>query len=97
MRVEGSTIKGFRGGEMIDLRVSREGGAVVARGIYGGGLARMAVCAPGTDTDAAATQGVKEAFFKPSCFADNAVTLGKMFEKLGDTDTMAMLVAAYAH
>ena len=96
LRVAGSTIKGFRGGGVIDLYVTREGNAVVARGMYAGGIADMAVCARPSDPTAAPGE-VKPFAGERPCLADNAVTIGKMFEKLGDTRAMAMIMAVYYH
>lgn len=96
LRVEGNLIKGARSGQPIELHVSREGNAVVARGMFGGSLADLAVCAPASDA-LAPTGKVKSFSGQTPCFAGNAVTTGKMLAKLGDATTMAMLVAIYYH
>ena len=96
MRAEGNVIKGARGSMPIELHVSREGNAVVARGIYGGRLADLAVCA--SSSDPAAAEGEVQAFAgaRP-CLLDNTKTVVSMLKVLGDTEAMAMLVAAYYH
>jgi hypothetical protein len=96
MRVEGSVIKGSRGPTPIELHVSREGNAVVARGMYGGHLADLAMCAPSADATAAAGE-VKAFSGARPCILENTATVVKMFKQLGDAEAMAMLVAAYYH
>ncbi|MEP7121331.1 MAG: hypothetical protein ABJE95_10495 [Byssovorax sp.] len=95
LRVEGNLIKGSRGVMPIELHVSREGNAVVARGIYGGHLKDLAICVPAGDT--LAPPGEVTGFSSATpCLRDSTDTVAKMFEQLGDTETMAMLVAVYS-
>jgi hypothetical protein len=96
MRVEGDVIKGSRGSMPIELHVSREGNAVVARGIYGGRLADLAMCASSSDSAAAAGE-VKAFSGARPCILENTATVVKMLKELGDAESMAMLVAAYYH
>ena len=96
MRVEGSVIKGSRGPMPIELHVSREGHAVVARGMYGGHLADLAMCASSADPVAAEGEVKALAGARP-CVLENTATVVKMLKVLGDTEAMAMLVAAYYH
>jgi hypothetical protein len=96
MRVEGNVIKGSRGPTPIELHVSREGNAVVARGMYGGHIADLAMCAPAAAQTAAVGE-VKAFAGERPCILENTATVVKMFNKLGDTEAMAMLVAAYYH
>ncbi|MEP7119917.1 MAG: hypothetical protein ABJE95_03360 [Byssovorax sp.] len=96
MRVEGNVIKGSRGPVPIELHVSREGNAVVARGMYGGHLADLAMCAPSADRTAAEGEVKSFAGDRP-CILENTATVVKMFRVLGDSEAMAMLVAAYYH
>jgi hypothetical protein len=96
MRAEGNLIKGSRGSMPIELHVSREGNAVVARGIYGGRLADLAMCA--SSSDAMAREGeVKAIAGERPCILENTATVVKMLKTLGDAESMAMLVAAYYH
>jgi hypothetical protein len=54
------------------------------------------MCAPAADQTAAAGE-VKAFAGERPCILENTATVVKMFEKLGDTRAMAMLVAAYYH
>lgn len=93
LRIEGDLIKGSRGSMPIEMHVSREGNALVARGLYGGGLADLAICVPPSDS---AVAPKVRAFQGPRpCLVDNAVTVAKMVAQLGDAEAMAMLVTAY--
>lgn len=94
MRVEGSVIKGSRGGVPIELHVAREGDAVVARGMYGSALADLAMCASASDPVAAPGE-VKALSGTRPCILENRRTVVKMLKELGDEESMAMLVAAY--
>jgi hypothetical protein len=96
MRVEGNVIKGARGPMPIELHVSREGSAVVARGMYGGRLADLAMCASSSDSVAAAGEVNAFSGARP-CILENTATVVKMLKELGDAEAMAMLVAAYYH
>jgi hypothetical protein len=95
IRVEGNLIKGSRGVMPIDLHVSREGRAIVARGIYGGHLKEFAICAP--EGDRVAAPGEVQAFSgRRECLSDSQETTEKMLDQLGDTEAMAMLVVVYS-
>jgi hypothetical protein len=93
LRIEGDVIKGSRGSMPVELHVSREGNALVARGLYGGRLTDLAVCVP-PSADAAAPRVTSLQGPRP-CIADNAVTVARMVATLGDAPAMAMLVTAY--
>lgn len=77
-------------------KVSREGDAVVARGMYGRRLADLAMCVSSSDA-LAATPDVKPLSGTRTCILDNTKTVVKMLKELGDGESMAMLVAAYYH
>lgn len=94
MRIEGDTVKGTRGSQPIELHVTREGPALVSRGLYGGRLTELSFCvppkgAPAGDMKVTGIQGDRQ------CLVDNAPTVAKMVATLGDTSAMAMLVAIY--
>jgi hypothetical protein len=94
LRVEGNVIKGSRGPMPVELHVSREGDAVVARGMYGGRLADLAMCSSSSEPTTAPGE-VQALNGKRVCILDNTKTVVKMLKSLGDTQAMAMLVAAY--
>ncbi len=94
LRVEGNVIKGSRGTMPVELHVVREGDAVVARGMYGGRLTDLAMCTSQSDATTAGGEVTAIAGARP-CIPENHATVVKMLTKLGDAETMAMLVAAY--
>ncbi len=94
LRVEGDVIKGSRGPMPVELHVAREGDAVVARGMYGGRLADLAMCSSSSEPTTAPGE-VESLNGKRVCILDNTKTVVRMFKQMGDAPAMAMLVAAY--